>query len=157
METVTVQEKLSKISESINSQSYESRAFSYEETINAYLDLINTYRHRILNTTEKVSEINSGFESLSWIGEDENISDTILKDLNKTLISASGLIHLLKKDYSKLNSTLRGKGLCKVELNGYIDSIRNLAETLDDIDSVFFRLPKESKFQDHLSQLASLL
>lgn len=135
------------------------RSFSYSEKksplmdhqkINVFLDSILDFKNLLKQKIETIASFNERIEKISWYNDlDEEcfmlINDLIaaIKDLHSSLIRQT-----ISMNY------LRQKGLIKEEIRNFKDSIDNLKENYQDLESVFFYLSEISDFKDTTKQLS---
>ena len=135
------------------------RSFSYtekksplmdQEKMNVFLDSILDFKNLLKQKTVTIVSFNERIEKITWYNDlDEEcfmlINDLIsaVKDLHSSLI----------RQYISMNY-LRQKGMVKEEIRNFKDSIDNLKENYQDLESVFFYLPEISDFKDTTKQLS---
>jgi len=135
------------------------RSFSYlekkspimdHEKMNAFLDSLIDFKHSLKEKTKTIISFNERIEKITWYNDlDEEcymlINDLIsaIKDLHSSLI----------RQYISMNH-LRQKGIVKEEIRYFKDSIDNLKENYQDLESVFFFLPKMPDFKETTKQLS---
>ena len=109
---------------------------------NAFLDSLLDFKHFLKEKTETIISFNDRIEKITWYNDlDEEcfmlINDLIaaIKDLHSSLI----------RQYISMNY-LKQKGLVKEEIRDFKCTIDNLKENYQDLESVFFYLPKMPDF-----------
>ena len=120
------------------------------ERPNDFLDSLLDFKHSLKQKTETITSFNDCIEKITWFNDlDEEclmlINDLIsaIKDLH------SSLIH----QYISMNY-LKQKSIVKEEIRDFKCTIDNLKENYQDLESVFFYLPKMSDFKDTTKQLS---
>lgn len=131
-----------------------SISLTKEERINNFLDGINQNRTFLTQIALDIETLIVKLEQFTWF---TNISETDLILMRACLISTEKLIKELKKSYAHFNSILRPKGVCKNELKTYLEIIRDLEETKNDVYLVYFELPKDTENNKLDKDIAKLL
>lgn len=121
-----------------------------EEKINSFLDAILDLRKSLTDKTKKLYDINSRIEKLTWLN---NLSDECLMSINDLISAAKDLRSTLIRQYVSMNF-LRNKGLAKDEIKEFKNSIDELKEAYQDLESVFFFLPEFKGFVETTKQLS---
>lgn len=124
-----------------------SIALTKEEKMNNFLDEINHARNFLKEVTSDLHELTDKLEELSWL-DNFTTEDSIL--MKACIISTQRLIKFLNKTYAKINRSLKPLGVCRIELKNFIESIRDLEESKNDVNLAFFVLPfdEENKHLD---------
>ena len=134
------------------------RSFSYQEKVNVLdeekvdllLDTIIEFKEMLVNKSSRILDINERIEKLTWYS---NLDDECLMLLNDLISSAKDLRSTLIRQYASLNS-LRKKGIAKEEIKDFKYSIDELKESYEDLESVFFFLPKIQGFKETTKRLS---
>lgn len=151
-------ERLSHKSEIVNTFS-SVRSFSYqekktplldEEKVNALLDAINNIKRNLKEKTDKIHAINERIERLTWFN---SLDEECLMILNDLISAAKDLRTSLIRQYVSMNF-LRKKGIAKEEIKDFKNAIDELKESYEDLESVFFFLPKMPDFIETTKKLS---
>ncbi|QFZ55164.1 hypothetical protein FEZ18_10330 [Oceanihabitans sp. IOP_32] len=151
-------ECLSHNSEIVNTFS-NIRSFSYQEKktplidekrVNSILDAILDFKNSLKEKTNKIYNINEKIEKITWFNELDEESLMLLNDL---ISSAKDLRTSLIRQFISMNS-LRRKGIAKEEIKDFKNSIDELKESYEDLESVFFFLPEMPDFVETTSKLS---
>lgn len=136
----------------------EVRRFSFEEKkspllneeeVNTLLDAILDFKKIISDKTNKLHDLNEGIEKLTWFN---NLDKECLMLINDLISSAKDLRSTLVRQYVAMNF-LRKKGVAKEEIKAFKYAIDELKESYEDLESVFFFLPKMPDFKETSKQL----
>lgn len=119
-----------------------SISLTKEERINNFLDGINKDRATIKRISSDVKNLTLRLEKITWL---KNITQDELTLIKTCLIITNEVVKALNKTYAMFNSRLRPNGVCKDELNEFIESIRDLNETKEDVNLVYFVLPSNTE------------
>jgi len=145
----------SRITETVS----EVRSFSFsekresvidEERVNAFLDTILEFRSMIKEKAEKILSISERMEELTWFTDPDEESLMLLNDL---ISSVKDVHSSLIRQYVSFGS-LRKKGIAKDEIKLFKRAIDDLKESYEDIESVFFFLPKMPDFVETTKKLS---
>ncbi len=151
-------ECLSHKSEIVNTFS-NVRSFSYqekktplmdEERVNSLLDAILDFKNSLKEKTNKIYNVNERIEKITWFNELDEESLMLLNDL---ISSAKDLRTSLIRQFISMNS-FRRKGIAKEEIKDFKNSIDELKESYEDLESVFFFLPEMPDFVETTSKLS---
>ncbi len=123
-----------------------------EEIINTFLDAILVFEKELTDKTEKINFISEKIEEISWFS---GFSEEDLRELNDLIAVAREVRASLIRQYISFNF-FRLKGIAKNQILLFKQSIDNFTETYSDIDSILFKLPNNTNFQDTTRQLDSL-
>lgn len=135
------------------------RTFSYEEKKtpllddeqnNLLLDAILDFKKDLKQKTNRIHTINDKIESISWLND---LDEECLMILNDIISLAKDLRTSLIRQYVSM-SFLRKKGIAKEEIKDFKNSIDELKESYEDLESVFFFLPKMPHFVETTSKLS---
>lgn len=137
------------------------RTFSFEEKkaplldedrINLLLDAILEFKSGLKEKTDRIYNINERIEKLSWFNEIDEESLMLLNDL---ISSSKDLRTSLIRHFISMNS-FRKKGIAKEEIKEFKNSIDELKESYEDLESVFFFLPGMPEFVETTAKLSLL-
>lgn len=137
------------------------RIFSFEEKkasvidengieINSFLDAILSFKKSLGIKTGKVYDLNERIEKLTWYSIDD---DDTLMSVNDLISAAKDLRSTLIRQYISFDF-LKTKGIAKDEIKDFKNAIDELKESYDDLESVFFFLPKMEDFTETTKMLS---
>src|SRR5690554_5883870 len=150
-------ECLSHKSEIVNTFS-NVRSFSFqekktplldEERVNSLLDAILDFKSSLKEKTDKIYNVNERIEKITWFNDLDEESLMLLNDL---ISSAKDLRTSLIRQYIPMGY-FRKKGIAKEEIKDFKNSIDELKESFEDLESVFFFLPKMPEFVETTTKL----
>lgn len=121
-----------------------------EEKINSLLDAILDFKSSLKDKTEKIYTINEKIEKITWFNDLDEESLMLLNDL---ISSAKDLRSSLIRQYISMNY-FRKKGVAKEEVKDFKNSIDELKESYEDLESVFFFLPEMPDFVETTAKLS---
>lgn len=121
-----------------------------EERVNSFLDAILDFKNSLKEKTDKIYNVNERIEKITWFNDLDEESLMLLNDL---ISSAKDLRTSLIRQYISMNF-FRKKGIAKEEIKDFKDAIDELKESYEDLESVFFFLPKMSDFVETTSKLS---
>jgi len=121
-----------------------------EEKVNTFLDAIIDFKKILIEKSQIINNINERIEKLSWFND---LDDECLMLINDLISSAKDLRSSLIRQYISMNF-LRKKGIAKEEIKDFKNAIDELKETYEDLESVFFYLPKIKEFIETTKQLS---
>ena len=144
----------------INSTFSSVRAFSFnekksplldEQRTDALLDAILDLKKSLNEKTEKIYAVNENLEKITWF---DNLDEESLMLLNDLISVTKDLFSSLIRQFVTLNNSLRKKGIAKQEIKDFKNSIDELKESYEDLESVFFFLPEMPEFVETTKQLS---
>jgi len=152
MESLTYKEEIERTFSSVRSFSFQEKKSSMldEEKVNAFLDAILEFKTGLEEKTEKIYDINERIEKITWFND---LDETCLMLLNDLISSAKDLRSSLIRQYVSMND-LRKKGIAKEAIKDFKNSIDELKEAYEDLESVFFFLPEMPDFKETTSKLS---
>lgn len=121
-----------------------------EERVNTFLDAILDFKSDLKDKTERIYNLNEKIESISWLND---LDEECLMILNDIISSAKDLRTSLIRQYISMNY-LRKKGIAKEEIKDFKNSIDELKESYEDLESVFFFLPEMPDFEETTQKLS---
>lgn len=150
---------LRELREEVSTES--SRNIDFENTLKALLDdpsdenldLINHARTNFVRSADTMKDIISKLQSLTW-----KLVDPAANDLK----SVSDIIFLGRQLYKSSVAIIDSyqplwhKGVIIAETSEFRETNEHLLEVLDDIESVYFKLPHLPGFNDTTHKLQSL-
>ncbi|WP_191860831.1 hypothetical protein [Hanstruepera ponticola] len=137
---------------SVRSFSFEEKKAPLldEEKVNSLLDAILDFKSNLKDKTQKIYDINQRIESITWLND---LDEECLMVLNDIISSAKDLRTSLIRQYISMNY-LRRKGIAKEEVKDFKNSIDELKESYEDLESVFFFLPEMPDFIETTQKLS---
>ena len=121
-----------------------------EEKVNAFLDAIIEFKKMLIEKTQTINAINERIEKLTWFND---LDDDCLMLVNDLISTTKDLRSTLVRQYISMNF-LRKKGIAKEEIKDFKNAIDVLKEVYEDLESVFFFLPKIPAFVETTKQLS---
>ncbi len=121
-----------------------------EERVNSLLDAILDFKSGLKEKTNKIYDVNQRIEKITWFNDLDEESLMLLNDL---ISSAKDLRTSLIRQYISMNF-FRRKGIAKEEIKDFKNSIDELKESYEDLESVFFFLPEMSDFIETTKKLS---
>jgi hypothetical protein len=154
MECLSHKSEISNTFSSVRNFSFEEKKFSMynEERMNAFLDAILEFKNTFQMKTEKIIEINESIERVTWFND---LDDESLMLINDLISSIKDLHSTLIRQYVSLN-LIRSKGIAKEEIKNFKNTIDDLKENYQDLESVYFFLPEIPDFKE-TTKLLSLV
>jgi hypothetical protein len=154
MECLSHKSEISNTFSSVRNFSFEEKKFSMynEERMNAFLDAILEFKNTFQMKTEKIIKINESIERVTWFNDLDEESLMLINDL---ISSIKDLHSTLIRQYVSLN-LIRSKGIAKEEIKNFKNTIDDLKENYQDLESVYFFLPEIPDFKE-TTKLLSLV
>jgi hypothetical protein len=121
-----------------------------EESYNLLLDAILDLKKGLKEKTSKIYTINEKIEKITWFND---LDEECLMLLNDLISSAKDLRTSLIRQYISMDF-LRKKGIAKEEIKDFKNSIDELKESYEDLESVFFFLPEMPEFVENTKKLS---
>jgi hypothetical protein len=152
MEALYYKDEIKSTFSEIRTVSFEEKKSSsmQEEQINAFLDAIIDLKSILNNKTQVIESINERIEKITWFTD---LDEECLLLLNDLISSAKDLRTTLVRQYVLL-TPFRKKGIAKEEIKNFKSAVDDLKEICDDLESVFFFLPKMPDFNETTKQLS---
>lgn len=152
MECLSHKSKIQNTFSSVRYFSYSEKRnpMSEDEISNELLDAILDLKSSIKNKTKRIYEVNDNIEKLTWFND---LDEECLMLTNDLISAAKDLRSSLIRQYISLDF-LRKKGIAKEEIKDFKNSIDELKETYQDLESVFFYLPEIPEFVETTKQLS---
>ena len=123
-----------------------------EDKVNLLLDAILDFKSGLKEKTDRINDINERIEKITWFND---LDEENLMLLNDLISSAKDLRTSLVRQYKPLDY-FRKKGIAKEEIKDFKNSVDELKESYDDLESVFFFLPEMPDFVETTSKLSLL-
>lgn len=152
MECLSHKSEIVNIFSSVRSFSYQEKRTPLmdEERVNSLLDAILDFKNNLTEKTNKIYDVIERIEKITWFNELDEESLMLLNDL---ISSAKDLRTSLIRQFISMNS-FRKKGIAKEEIKNFKNSIDELKESYEDLESVFFFLPEMPDFVENTSKLS---
>lgn len=152
METISHKTQIKNTFTHIRAISFKEKKSSLldEEKVNAFLDVIIDLKKILIEKTIIINEINTSIEKLTWFND---LNDDCLMLINDLISSAKDLRTSLIRQYISMN-IIRKRGIAKDEIKDFKNAIDELKETYEDLESVYFYLPKIKEFIETTKQLS---
>ncbi len=128
----------------------KSQPLTAEQLTNNFLDSILELKKILKEKTADVFLINEMMEKLTWVNDVDEESLMLLNDL---ISLAKDFRGSLIRQYISLND-LRKQGLAKEEIKEFKNGIDELKEVYEDLESVYFFLPKMPEFVETTRKLS---
>jgi hypothetical protein len=154
MDSLTYKPQIDETFQKVREFSFEEKreALFDERKINKLLDKILEFKKTFTIKTAKVEELVEKIEKITWFNHLEKDSLMLINDL---ISSIRDLHFSLLRQYIALNF-IRSKGIAKVEIKNFKDSIDDLKDVANDLDSRFFFLSNNEEFQETTKELSLL-
>ncbi|MEX0811975.1 MAG: hypothetical protein WD048_07140 [Chitinophagales bacterium] len=152
MENIAYKSEIENTFSTVRNFSYEEKKSQLldEERMNAFLDAILDFKSILKDKTDRLNLICDKIEKITWF---DNVDEESLMLLNDLISSAKDLRSSLIRQYV-LMGKLRKNGIAKEEIKAFKNAIDELKESYEDIESVFFFLPKMPDFTDTTKKLS---
>ena len=121
-----------------------------EEKVNSFFDAILDFKNGLKEKTERIYNINERIERLTWFNDLDEESLMLLNDL---ISATKDLRTSLIRQYVSLSS-IRKKSIANDEIKDFKNSIDELKESCEDLESVFFFLPEMPDFVETTKKLS---
>jgi uncharacterized protein YutE (UPF0331/DUF86 family) len=121
-----------------------------EERINELLDSILDFKKSLKDKTQEIYDINEKLEKLTWFN---NLDEACLMTLNDLISLAKDLRTTLIRRYVAMNH-LRTRGVANAEIKDFKNALDEMKESYEDLESVFFYLPKMPEFVETSRRLS---
>ena len=154
MECLTSKETINHTVEAISDVSYNEKteALTTEAEINHFLDNVLGLSQVFNKKTATINTINQLLEKISWLND---LNEECLKLLNVLIGVGRDFHSTLLRQYLNLHN-LENNGIAIKPMADFKESIDNLTELIDDLESAFFSLPKMPEFLEATKQLSLL-
>ncbi|KAF2518267.1 hypothetical protein E0W68_09590 [Flavobacterium salilacus subsp. salilacus] len=150
MESTTAKKQITETFQEVRNFSYEQKK---EETINALLDKILELQNHINTKTVFLEDLYPRFEKITWIGFDD-IDEETLKIINDIISTTRDISRSLTLQYVFLNNNY--KKIVPDTIKKFKSALDDIKEITDDLEDVFFRFPKDYRFQKANDLIQSL-
>lgn len=153
METLAHRSEISDTFSNVRIFSFQEKKspFLDEESTNVLLDAILDLKNSLREKTTKIYFVNERIEKLTWF---DDLDEESLMLINDTISSAKDLNSSLIRQYISINNIFRKKGIAKEEIKDFKNSIDELKESYEDLESVFFFLPEMPEFVETSKRLS---
>lgn len=122
-----------------------------ERQINSYLDAIPDLKTNIQEKTSIMQRTVGILEEITWLTD---LDDDCLKGVNDIISLAKDVRSILVRYYVSINNAFRN--VAGKEIKAFKNSLDDLKEMYEDLESVFFFLPQMPKFKEN-TKILSLL
>ncbi|MGL5889756.1 MAG: hypothetical protein ACRC3B_07720 [Bacteroidia bacterium] len=154
MSTTDYSEKIAVISNDVRILSYdEKKEIPTEDEVNRLLDAVIESRKFIQAKTSRTDQLTQALEAITWMN---NPSEQDLQEINQLISSARDLRLTLLKTFAVLNNFIQQKKVLIDEVNDFKRALDDFTETIDDVESVFFFLPRDKEFKETTDSLSDL-
>lgn len=152
MESLSHKSEIVTIFSNVRSFSFQEKKAPLldEESMNSLLDAILDFKNSLKEKTDKIYTINDQIEKITWFNDLDEESLMLLNDL---ISSAKDLRTSLIRHYVSMNF-FRKRGIAKEEIKDFKNSIDELKESYEDLESVFFFLPEMPDFDETTTRLS---
>lgn len=139
----------------------EVRRFSFQEKnspsinkekLNTFLDSSIDLKLELKNKTSKIQNLVEDIEKITWF---DHISEENLILINDVISTTKDLHTSLLRQYLALKHSIKNDNTMN-EIQDFKNSIDELKESYEDLESVFFYLPELSDFKETTSKLSLL-
>lgn len=154
MDYLTYKSQIAETFQKVRKFSFEEKreALFDDKIIDILLDTILEFKKVFAIKTTKIEELVQKIEKLTWFNQLDKDSLMLINDL---ISSIRDLHSSLLRQYISLNF-IRSKGVAKFEIKNFKDAIDDLKDVANDLDSRFFFLPNNDKFQEITKELSLL-
>jgi len=151
MECLTQKMKILSVYKSISDFSFQEKIIA-QKSAYALVENILDLKCMLLEKSNKLDDIVKRMEAITWFN---NIDDACKQLINDIIASANDLHTVLIKEL-KITPDIYSRGIAKEEINAFKNSIVDLKEASEDLESVFFKLPHIYEFKEITGELAKL-
>jgi small-conductance mechanosensitive channel len=146
MNTTDYSEKIAVIANDVRVLSFdEKKEIPTGEEIDRLLDAVIESKKFIQAKISRTDQLTQALETITWMN---NPSEQDLLEINQLISSARDLRLTLLKTYSVLNNFIQQKNVLAAEVNDLKRALDDFTETIDDVESVFFFLPRDKEFKE---------
>ncbi len=154
MTKLSIQKNLEKAKNGIMEDSFKiQRGISFDDLVNQMLDSINEVRTRFSELSRRTLSTVDCLEKLTWLVDSP--SEEVLKEINSILDTCRGLHTYLEKSKIELKKIGIEK-ICPDATEELFSDIDLLAETIDDVEAIYFRLPNNPDFKEICKKSAKI-
>lgn len=152
METLSIKSEIQKTFTEVRNASYKEKraALMEEDGINKLLDSIIDFKNTLKQKSNSIQDIIERLEKLTWFND---LDEECYMKLNDLISLAKDLRGTLIRQYVNMN-IIRVKGVAKEEIKEFKNTIDDLKEAYEDLESVFFFLPNMPDFQETTKRLS---
>ena len=152
MECLAHKSEIADTFSSIRSFSYAEKKSTLldHESPNVFIDSLLDFKQSLREKTETIISFNDRIEKITWYNDLDEECYMLINDL---IAAIKDLHSSLTRQYISMNY-LKQKGFVKEEIRDLKSSIDNLKENYQDLESVFFYLPKMPDFKETTKQLS---
>lgn len=152
MECLSERERITTTVVEVREASYQDKKnlLGTEDQVNKFLDDILTLKSLLKEKTNKIETFSDKLESFTWFND---VDEECLMLLNDVIAATRDWRSTLIKQYVTMEP-LRKRGIAKQEIIEFKLALDDLREICEDLESVFFHLPKCEDFVETTKQLA---
>jgi len=152
MECLSERQRITSTVDQVRDASYNDKKnlLTSEEQINKFLDNIIFFKNELAKKTIEIEEFTEKLETFTWF---DHVDDECLRLLNDLIAATRDWRSTLIKLYVQMQSIKKRK-IAVVEISSFKCALDDLRETCQDLESVFFHLPKSEEFQETTKQLS---
>lgn len=152
MECLSYKSEIADTFSNIRSFSFQEKKtpLMNEDRLNSFLDAILDFKNELKEKTNKIYDINEKIDKVTWFN---NLDEESLMLLNDLISAAKDLRTSLIRQYVSMN-IFRSKVIAKEEIKDFKNSIDELKESYEDLESVFFFLPEMPDFVETTTKLS---
>ena len=154
MECLSIRQNITSTVDQVRDASYKEKKslFSTQEQIDTFLDKILEFKGLLTEKTEEVESFCEKLETFTWF---EALDEECLKLLNDVIAATRDWRSSLVRQYISMD-ILKRKKIATAEIKNFKYAIDDLREVCDDLESVFFYLPKNDSFTETTKELSLL-
>ncbi|KOS07015.1 hypothetical protein AM493_13965 [Flavobacterium akiainvivens] len=150
MESIATKKQITDTFNEVREYSFKQKR---EDVVNSLLDQILELQNIIRNKTVFLEGLYPKFEKITWLNADD-IDDETLRIINDIISTTRDISRSLTIQYVFFNNKYRK--FASGALKEFKVSLDDIKEITDDIEDVFFKLPKDDRFQKANDRIQSL-
>lgn len=154
MSSISYKPNISKTLTQVRNMTFYEKSSSLQnlEQIDSFLDRILDLKKLLNSKTEKINGLIDEMEKLTWFSD---VDQNELQLINDLISSAKDLRTTLIRLYFS-TGVLRNKDVANQEIQELKNSIDDLKESCEDLESRFFYLPEMPEFKETSKELSLL-
>ena len=154
MSSISYKPNISKTLTQVRNMTFYEKSSSLQnlEQIDSFLDRILDLKKLLNSKTEKINGLIDEMEKLTWFSDVDQNELQLINDLTS---SAKDLRTTLIRLYFS-TGVLRNKDVANQEIQELKNSIDDLKESCEDLESRFFYLPEMPEFKETSKELSLL-
>lgn len=146
-----------KVVRDVENISYEQRIhpLTQDENNNVIIEMYSNFKPKLNNFTNALNGLTEKYESLTWL---DNPNEDSLKSLHTLITISKSFCNTINLDFNhfKTCNALKENNFLKTEIENYEMSIQDFTEVTNDLERVFFTLPKNKEFNTTTDNLKAL-